>query len=64
MGSIKKGYFKTNKGENVKLILNSESKAYLLFTKMNGDKIYFSAKEKPSLDLYNELKNVFPERLE
>ena len=64
MGSIKKGYFKTNKGENVKLILNSESKAYLLFTKTNGDKIYFSAKEKPSLDLYNELKNVYPERLE
>lgn len=64
MGSIKKGYFKTNKGENVKLILNTESKAYLLVTKKNGDKIYFSAKEKPSLDLYNELKNVYPERLE
>ena len=64
LGSVKKGYFKTKEGEKVKLILNSESKAYLLFTKTNGDKIYFSAKEKPSLDLYNEIKNVYPEGLE
>lgn len=64
LGSVKKGYFKTKEGEKVKLILNSDSKAYLLFTKTNGDKIYFSAKEKPSIDLYNEIKNVHPKGIE
>jgi len=61
IGSIKKGYFKTSAGEKVKLILNSDSKTYLLFTKVNGEKIYFSAKQKPIIEVYNDLKNAIPE---
>ncbi|PXX31327.1 DUF3784 domain-containing protein [Arenibacter sp. ARW7G5Y1] len=64
LGSIRKGYFKTGVGEEVKLILNSDSKTYLLFTKTNGGKIYFSAKENTSTQIYNELKKVFPEQIE
>ncbi|MCM4150401.1 DUF3784 domain-containing protein [Arenibacter sp. N53] len=64
IGNIRKGYFNTSAGEKVKLILNSDSKAYLLITKATGDKIYFSAKEKPSIDIYNELKNAFPKHIE
>lgn len=64
LGSIRKGYFKTKEGENVKLILNSECKAYLLFTKTSGDKIYFSPKEKPTVEIYKEIKNVFPKDIE
>jgi len=64
LGSIRKGYFKTKEGKTVKLILNSESKKYLLLTKTNGEKIYFSAKENTSIELYNELKKFFPEQIE
>ncbi|MCK0189578.1 DUF3784 domain-containing protein [Arenibacter sp. F20364] len=64
LGSVRKGYFETNDGEKVKLILNSDSKAYLLFIKVNGDKIYYSAKEKPSVDLYNEIKRFYPKEIE
>ncbi|MBU2906802.1 DUF3784 domain-containing protein [Arenibacter algicola] len=64
LGSIRKGYFKTKEGEKVKLILNADNKAYLLFTKTNGEKIYFSAKENTSIELYNELKKFFPEQIE
>lgn len=64
VGNIRKGYFKTIAGEKVKLILNSDSNEYLLITKLNGEKIYFSAKEKPSIELYNEIKNVFPKDIE
>jgi|TARA_R110001606_G_scaffold277694_1_gene425798 apolipoprotein N-acyltransferase len=60
LGSIRKGYFKTKEGEKVKLIVNSESKAYLLFTKKNGDKIYFSPKEKSSVEIFNEVRNILP----
>lgn len=64
IGNIRKGYFKTSAGEQVKLILNSDSKNYLLVTKVNGEKIYFSAKEKPSNEVYKELKQAFPKYVE
>lgn len=58
LGAIKKGYFKTKEGEKIKLILNSGTKPYLLITKINGGKIYFSSKDTPIEAIYNELKET------
>ncbi len=62
-GSIKRGYFKTSEGERIKLILNADTSPYMLFTKNNGGKIYFAAKEKPTEELYNEIRTQLPEVL-
>ena len=63
LGTIKKGYFKTDKAEIIKLILNSDNKPYLLLTKSNGKKIYFSAKEESNEILLNEIKKTLPDIL-
>jgi len=61
LGMIKKGYFKTKKGEVVKLILNSDSKPLILLTKTNGKKIYYSAKDKSNKELINDMKKTLPD---
>lgn len=58
LGDIRKGYFKTENGEIVKLILNSAQKPYILFTKSDGKKIYYSAKERPNEEILKELKRT------
>ena len=60
LGVIRKGYFKTKEGEQVKLILNSDRQPYLLLTKMDATKIYFSVKEGSNEDVYDELKKTIP----
>lgn len=60
LGDIRKGYFKTENGEIVKLILNSAQKPYILFTKSDGKKIYYSAKEKSNKEILNEIKINLP----
>jgi len=60
LGNVKKGYFETNTGEIVKLILNADNKPYILITKSNGNKIYFSAKEESNEKLLKEVKKKFP----
>lgn len=59
LGPIKKGYFSTDTGEKIKLILNSEYHPYLQITKLNGEKIYFSTKEKPDPETYLDIKKRF-----
>lgn len=63
LGEIRKGYFKTKDGEVVKLILNSAQKPYLLFTKLDGEKIYYSAKGKKNITILNDIKKVLPSLL-
>lgn len=57
-GTIKKGYYKTDKGEIVKLILNAENKPYILIIKSDGKKIYYSAKEESNEKLFEEIKTI------
>lgn len=58
LGTINKGYFRTKNGEIVKLILNSDKKPMILFTKTNGKKIYYSAKDKPNELIWDEIKKT------
>lgn len=59
LGTIKKGYFKTDKGEIVKLILNGDNKPYILLTKADGKKIYYAAKEESNEKLLQKFKSTF-----
>lgn len=61
-GTVNKGYFDTKSKENVKLIINSDQKPLILITNIKGKKIYYSAKSKPNEEIFNALKNAFPER--
>jgi len=61
LGIIRKGYFKTTTGETVKLMLNSDNTPYLLITKADGKKIYFTAKSTSTIELLNYLKNSLPD---
>lgn len=60
LGTINKGYFKTRNGEIVKLILNSDNKPIILFTKTDGKKIYYSAKDKPNEKILDEIRKTLP----
>ena len=60
LGDIKKGYFKTSDGEIIKLILDQDSKPYILITKNSGRKIYYSASGKPGKDVINEIEKAWP----
>ncbi|WP_299431177.1 DUF3784 domain-containing protein [uncultured Maribacter sp.] len=60
LGEIRKGFFKTANGEIVKLILNSEQKSYILLTKSDGKKIYYSARGKSNEKVLNEIKKTLP----
>jgi hypothetical protein len=56
LGTINKGYFKTNDGEIVKLILNSDRKPLILLRATNGNKIYYSSKNQSNEHLMTQLK--------
>ncbi|MEN9906950.1 MAG: hypothetical protein RLZZ540_91 [Bacteroidota bacterium] len=58
LGTVKKGYFKTDKGEIVKLILNGDNKPYILLTKADGKKIYYSSKEESNEKLFEKIKST------
>src|SRR5690554_1961853 len=60
LGKINKGYFKTEAGERVKLILNADNKPYLLIEKVNGKKNYYAAKSGSNTKLFEIIKNTFP----
>ncbi|SKC00125.1 protein of unknown function [Parapedobacter luteus] len=60
LGTINKGYFKTRNGEIVKLILNSDNKPFILFTKADGKKIYYSAKDKSNEQVLDEMSKTLP----
>ncbi|PID95247.1 MAG: hypothetical protein CSA94_02050 [Bacteroidetes bacterium] len=56
VGNVKKGYFKTEKGEIVKLIVNSKWTPIILITLKNDKKIYYSAENDSNKELASEIK--------
>jgi hypothetical protein len=61
VGSIRKGYFRTSDGVTVKLILNGIQSSYVLLTKSDHSKIYFSAEGVSNEQVFNDLKSRFPD---
>ncbi len=59
MGEVKKGYFKTETGEKVKLIVNSSQKPIIVFIKVDGNKIYFSSEDQSNKEIFNKIQDNF-----
>jgi len=57
LGDIRKGYFRTADGGTVKLILNGSQSSYLLLTKSDQSKIYYSSGTESNEHLYNGLRS-------
>ena len=60
LGNIRKGYFKTKDGETVKLILNDNNPPYILLTKSDGERVFFSARDQSNEEVFAEMKNIVP----
>lgn len=58
LGSINKGYFKTEEGVIIKLLLNSDSYPIILITKKSGDKIYYSAKNISNDQIFSDISTI------
>lgn len=61
LGKVRKGYFKTDDGTIVKLILNKDQSSYLLLTKADHSMIYFSAKDTSNEQVFNDMKTHLPD---
>lgn len=55
LGPYKKGYFKNAEGEKFKLFINSPDFPWILITRKNGPKIYFSSGQSNIEELFQEL---------
>jgi len=60
LGSSRKGYFKTESGEIIKFILNTDASPFILITTGTGQKIYFSSANRSSQSLFEEIRKVKP----
>ncbi len=60
-GSVHKGYFKTEDGKEIKLILNSENEPYIWISTKDGRDIYYSAGKNENLEIYGKVISTFPE---
>ena len=56
LGPVRKGHFKTDKGEIIKLLVDTEQGPFILIEKKSGEKIYFGVKGKPMESIAAELK--------
>jgi hypothetical protein len=54
--TIKKGYFRTENDEKVKLLINSKKTPIILLITNDNQKIYYSSKDKSNEEIYNEVK--------
>lgn len=55
--TIKKGYFKTKNGENVKLLINSAEQPIISITTIDNQKIYYSSKDNSDQKIFDQLKD-------
>ena len=56
--NIEKGLFRTNDDEQIKLLINSQNKPFILIITKTNEKIYYSSKEKSNQEIYNQLIEV------
>ncbi|QNF35098.1 DUF3784 domain-containing protein [Adhaeribacter swui] len=59
--SVRKGYFGTRAGKKVKLLMHTKNPPFIQITKKNGEQIFFAAKDKPSDEIFRELKTRSPQ---
>ena len=54
--TIKKGYFRTENDEKVKLLINSKKTPIIMLITNDNQKIYYSSKDKSNEEIYKEVK--------
>ena len=57
LGSVRKGYFKTDDGIIIKLMINEFQDDYVLVTKLNQERIYYSARNTPNATMVRHFEN-------
>jgi hypothetical protein len=57
VGVVRKGYFKTDEGEKVKLILNGDQVPLIYILKKDSTKLYFSSNTSDNQKLFQDLEN-------
>lgn len=57
LSTIKKGVFKTQEGEKVKIFIHSESDVYIKILKMDGKQLYFNDKKGGTKAIFEALEN-------
>lgn len=57
LGSVRKGYFKTDDGIIIKLMINEFQDDYVLVTKLNQERIYYSARNTPNATMVRYYEN-------
>ena len=55
--TVKKGYFSTNKGEKIKLLINSKKSPFIVITTFDNKRIFYTSKNRSSVEIYNLLTN-------
>ncbi len=55
-GNIKKGYFKTQNGEDIKLIINKPEPLYIFIETTQGGKLYFNTTLETEENLLKQIK--------
>ncbi|MBL7775082.1 MAG: DUF3784 domain-containing protein [Saprospiraceae bacterium] len=60
LGPVRKGLFRTTGGSLVKLVLNTDAKPYLLVTKSDGGRIFYSAKKPSNAEVFENMKQALP----
>jgi hypothetical protein len=55
LDKVKKGYFSTDKGEKVTLLINSLKSPFLLITTKENKRIFYTSKNKSMVDIYTML---------
>lgn len=59
LGEVRKGYFKTEDGNTIKLVINQKQGCYILFTRSDGLRIYFSDRKENNAVLFLRLKTLW-----
>ncbi|MGB5698688.1 hypothetical protein [Muriicola sp.] len=63
MGYRKKGIFKNQDGERIKLLINTKYRPFILIKKESGQNIYFSSDARSNEDIFKELKSSYPTKV-
>jgi len=60
LGTKKKGYFANSQGEKYKLFIDTPKLPWILITKKNGRKIYYSSSYRDNGEIFEDLINTLP----
>jgi len=61
LGATRKGFFQTTDDEKVKLMVHTETGPFVQFVKKDGQKLYYSSKNRSAAGILESLRQKYPE---